>query len=96
MEVQWQMMNNRLFISDDNGQSWYGKLYDRDWNSLMLVWKKLKDWKKKEYDADHPKEFEAFKEDWMLSCYCVDIIGAHQTAYNAILWYNSQKETIKP
>lgn len=66
-------------------------IYHSDWSWLMPVWRKLKEWKKKAYDVDHPKEFEGFKEDWMLSCYCVDIIGAHRAVYDAILWHNTHK-----
>lgn len=41
MGLQTKMMNSKLLVSNDNGRSWYGRLYDKDWCTLMAVLEKI-------------------------------------------------------
>jgi hypothetical protein len=94
-----EMMGKKLFVSSDGGKSWYGKLYNEDWNSLMSVVEKIEklcESKQKDFpedkDLDDPTGWRAWSYRYIdLS---TDITYMWKQVVQFIQWYNnSQKQT---
>lgn len=65
--------------------------YHTSWDWLMPCWERLRTVVSDETDEDFPAEFCSMCDVWALYCEHVNINGAHKLLYDAIQWYNQNK-----
>lgn len=67
--------------------------YHISWDWLMACWERLRTVVSDDSNEDFPAEFCTMCDVWALYCEHVNINGAHKLLYDAISWYNQQKQT---
>lgn len=86
MGLKWKTYEGVLLLSNNNGKSWFGKLYDKDWSQLMPVVEKIRaEYKKRDRTPDEITEF--CHVTGLLICTPIEIVWKNIVTF--LKWYNS-------